>query len=203
MNRSEIRELQVRIAGWAAAGPAKVYLAVDGVFGPKTKVALKRFQRAYGLAQDGVVRPATVKVLARLEAADESTVHFRWAEFVSHDGSCFAGGKVGAARVRQNVRRQMYKLEALRKKAGDFPMRVASGFRSVHHNAAIGGEKNSQHMYGIAADIYVPLVDSGRLAELAKSCGFSGVKAYGSFAHVHLDSRVEYTYRAQRWWWPA
>ena len=106
-------------------------------------------------------------------------------------------------RVRENVRRQMYKLEALRKKAGDRPMRVSSGFRSVRHNAAIKGEENSQHMYGIAADVRVPGVDSRRLAELARSCGFSGVKAYTTDAFDHLDSRREYAYGAQRWWWPA
>ena len=202
MTRTQVRELQVRIAGWAATSPRKVYLSIDGVLGPKTTAALKRFQQAYGLITDGIAGPVVWRALYALERADGSTIHFRWSEFVSHDGSCFAGGKVRPARVRENVRRTMYKLEALRKKAGHYPMRVNSGFRSVRHNAAIRGEKNSQHIYGIAADVRVPAVDSHRLAELAKSCGFSGVKAYGPNTHVHLDSRIEYAYGALRWWWP-
>ncbi len=202
MKRSEIQELQVRIAGWAAVGPARVYIAVDGFFGPRTEGALRRFQLAYGLKPDAIVGPATSQVLAALEAADQSTTHFRWAEFVSHDGSCFSAGKVRPARVRQNIRQQMYKLEALRKKAGDLPMRVSSAFRSQPHNLAIAGADNSQHMYGIAVDVRVPGVASHQLAELAKSCGFSGIRAYSTNAHAHLDSRVQFAYGAQRWWWP-
>jgi peptidoglycan hydrolase-like protein with peptidoglycan-binding domain len=38
-------------------------IAADGVFGPGTKLALKRFQRAHGLTADGVAGPATWSAL--------------------------------------------------------------------------------------------------------------------------------------------
>lgn len=195
MNRADTRELQIRIAGWAAGSPRKAYLSIDGVFGPKTKAALRRFQDAYLLTVDGIVGPQTAYALNALEQPDGSTQHFQWANFVSHDGACFTGGHVRPARVRENVRRQMHKLEALRKKLDDHPMRVLSGFRSIPHNAAEAGAKDSQHTYGRAVDIHVPAHSAFDVALLAKTCGFKGIKPYGSTSYIHLDDDPD------RWWW--
>lgn len=41
----------------------KLGVTADGVMGPQTKRAIKRFQRAHGLEVDGVVGPATLKAL--------------------------------------------------------------------------------------------------------------------------------------------
>lgn len=35
----------------------------------------------------------------------------------------------------------------------DLPIIITSGFRSAQLNAAVGGAKNSAHMYGLAADV--------------------------------------------------
>ncbi|SFJ08963.1 D-Ala-D-Ala carboxypeptidase family metallohydrolase [Thermoflavimicrobium dichotomicum] len=197
---ADVKELQIRVAGWAASSPSQTYVAVDGVFGPQTEAAVKRFQQAYGLTPDGIVGPATQAKLNALEDSDGSTAHFNWSEFYSKDGSGFSGGKVSAATVQENVRRLMWKLEALRKKAGDSPITINSGFRSISHNSAVGGESNSMHMYGIAADIVVSGKSVSEVINLAKTCGFSGIIRYSSFTHV--DSRVEYpSYGAGYWYW--
>ena len=39
--------------------------AVDGIFGPETRAAIRRFQRAHGLEVDGVVGPRTRRALGR------------------------------------------------------------------------------------------------------------------------------------------
>ncbi|WP_158892004.1 D-Ala-D-Ala carboxypeptidase family metallohydrolase [Amycolatopsis anabasis] len=198
----DVRELQIRVAGWAADSPSKTNVAVDGKFGPGTEAAVKRFQRAYGLTADGVAAATTHAKLNALESADGSTAHFEFAEFHSKDGSGFSGGKVGAATVKENVRRLMYKLEAVRVKIGNKPMNINSGFRSIAHNSSVGGAPNSQHLYGIAADFASSGVATRTLYVAAESSGFSGLERY-TVSWQHADSRVEYPYGAQTWWWES
>jgi lysozyme family protein len=195
------KEVQIRVAGYAADGPERAFVAIDGVSGPQTRAAIMRFQQARGLAADGIVGPQTTAALESLAKPDQSTEHFDWDEFDSGDGQGFAGGRIPAAEVKANVRRLMWKLEALRHKAGDRAITINSGFRSVAHNSAVGGARNSQHMYGIAADISAQGLSPAQVRELAKSCGFSGIKAYPG--HSHVDSRAEHSYNSGHWWWPS
>jgi peptidoglycan hydrolase-like protein with peptidoglycan-binding domain len=47
--------------------------AIDAVFGPMTDVALRNFQRAYGLSADGLAGPATISALRRGSASRGTT----------------------------------------------------------------------------------------------------------------------------------
>jgi zinc D-Ala-D-Ala carboxypeptidase len=199
-----VKELQIRVAGWAADGPKQAYVAVDGEFGPGTTAALKRFQAANHLTANGVADADDFAALNALESADGSTAHFEWSEFMSKDGTGFGSGKVGSATVKENVRRLMYKLEALRLKAGGRAITISSGFRSIAHNQSVGGASNSMHLYGTAADAYVSGLSTRQVYVLAEACGFSGLERYTlSDAHQHVDSRVEYAYGSQSWWWES
>lgn len=198
---AQVKELQIRVAGWAADSASKTYIAVDGDFGPATEGAVKRFQTAYGLSATGVVESTTQAKLNALESSDGSTLHFNWSEFTDRVSGTFSGGKVSSATAKENVRHLMYRLEALRLKCGGHPMIVNSGFRSVAHNSDVGGASNSQHMYGIAADLSSS-VSNRTIYQKAETCGFSGLETYNE-DHQHVDMRIEYPYGAQFWWWQA
>lgn len=216
MSGDDVAELQIRIAGWAADSPEQAYSPSDGNFNSITADTVRRFQRAYGLTADGIVEANTQSMLNALQRADGSTVHFNFKEFMSKDGSGFEGGKVESSIVKENVRRLMYKLEALRVKCGNNPVTINSGFRSIAHNRdlsvsmpadvffvkeelGVSGELNSQHLYGIAGDIVVADNTVEQVRFQAKTCGFSGIIRYSSFTHV--DSRMEYPYGEQLWHW--
>jgi zinc D-Ala-D-Ala carboxypeptidase len=195
-----VKELQIRIAGWASDTPSQVFLATDGIFGPATKAAVIRLQRAYGLTQDGIVGCLTWSVISA--KSDGAPPHFSFSEFYSQDGMGLNGGKVDSATVRENIRRLMWKLEAFRKKEGGNPVIIVSGFRSINRNAKVGGASNSQHMFGIAADISAAGLTLDQEAAIAKTCGLSGIIIEGTHKALHVDSRVEYpSYGSPNWYW--
>ena len=82
-------------------------------------------------------------------------------------------------------------LQELRDKVNR-PLTISSGFRCKRHNAAIGGAKNSQHMYAMAADVLVPEGwTPGTLAELAESIDAfreGGIGIYPTWVHVDVST---------------
>lgn len=65
------------------------------------------------------------------------------------------------------------------------PLRIVSGYRSPETNRAVGGARNSQHLYGRAADI-----EPGRCTVAqAHGCGAVGVGYNVNGWVVHLDTR--------------
>lgn len=210
----DVRALQTRIAGWFPRDD-QTPMGIDGVFGRKTARAVKAFERFHGMRVDGVASAPVFDALNELEDDDGSTAHFDWSEFVQNrNPGCsakanayagtFGGGAVAPSLVKKNVRRLMWRLEALRAKAGGHAIGINSGYRSVAYNDCIGGARASQHMYGTAADNRVAEVSNRTSRELAMTTQFSGVGCYSSLTHNHLDIRVENagSGTTQFWWWP-
>jgi peptidoglycan hydrolase-like protein with peptidoglycan-binding domain len=197
MTGADVTELQIRVAGYAADSASQTRVSIDGQFGPGTAAAVRRFQSAYGLGADGIAGPGTHAKLNALEQSDGSTLHFNWSEFTDRVSGTFNGGKVSAAAAKENARRCMYKLEALRLKLGNKAITVNSGFRSIQHNSDIGGASDSMHLYGTAADLDVPGVTNKTVYQKAETCGFSGLETYNT-DHQHVDSRADL---GRAWWW--
>lgn len=183
---SDVKELQVRVAGWAGYG---VNMAMDGSYGPQTTQAVKNFQSKYGLAVDGVAGPATFSKIYSIQNEDCSTAHFSWGEVNGCDGG-YTGGSVSSTTVKYNLKRSMWKAEALRQRIGNRPLTVTSGFRSQACDRSVGGSGTGMHTYGLALDLVG--VSFCTLATNARYMGYGGIYGPGypdHDDHVHVDLR--------------
>ena len=211
-----VKKLQVRVAGWFPARD-RTRFNIDGTYGEQTAKAVERFERHYGITNpNGAAGPQTFSRLERLADKDGSTRHFAWSEFTQHSNSgcsaqanayarTFNGGRVSPKRTKRNVRRLMWRLEAVRAKAGGEPVGVNSGFRSVPYNSCIGGASASQHLYGTAADNRVAGITNSKARRIARRSQVSGIGCYSNTTHNHFDLRIENKDlpSAQTWWWPS
>lgn len=101
--------------------------------------------------------------------------HFSRSEFAEHGSGLIIGPEPALIRV----------LECVRAKTGGRPLRIVSGYRSPAYNRRIGGARNSQHIYGRAADL-----EPGRCTVAqALACGAVGVGHDDHGWVVHLDVR--------------
>ena len=81
--------------------------------------------------------------------------------------------------------RLLGRLQALRSALGR-PVYITSGYRNPRHNARVGGAPDSLHVRGMAADIRVPGITPGALAQAAREAGFNGIGIYDAFLHVDI-----------------
>ncbi|MDJ1136427.1 D-Ala-D-Ala carboxypeptidase family metallohydrolase [Streptomyces iconiensis] len=189
----DVRQLQVRVAGYPAPGEV---IAMDGDFGPATKAAVVRFQKAYGLTAGGKADGPTYEKIYALQDDDCSPAHFTFSE-LNDCNSDWSGGAVSAAQAKSSALRTMWKLEALRHALGDKPITVTSGFRSKACNDQVGGAPSSRHLYGDAADLGAGPHSLCTLAKAARDRGFHGILGPGYPGH---DDHTHLDHRASRFW---
>ncbi len=84
-------------------------------------------------------------------------------------------------------------LEEIRTYFGS-PITITSGCRCQEHNHKVGGNPNSQHKRGRAADFVVKGVSPSDVADYAEIIGVSGVGRYEGW--VHIDTK---TGSVRRW----
>jgi uncharacterized protein YcbK (DUF882 family) len=81
-------------------------------------------------------------------------------------------------------------LDKARDRAG-VSFKILSGYRTIEHNLYVGGRVGSSHLFGLAADIYLP--KSSRKRFLIINALFEvglnriGINFKGKFVHVDMD----------------
>jgi uncharacterized protein YcbK (DUF882 family) len=116
------------------------------------------------------------------------TENFKKEEFRSKDGAHFPYD------VKQNLQVLAEQLEVLRAHFG-LPITINSGYRSFAHNQKIGGEPNSQHLLGKAADVVIEGVSPDEVADAieflidSKMMKQGGLGRYDSFTHYDIRGK--------------
>lgn len=150
--------------------------------------ALLVFQGGYNLGAwlkvDGQCGPATSAALARSNTnrragKGTASAHFSWTEF-----RCTCRGYYDNCRVILVKRGFLQSLERYRARVG--PVSILSGYRCPRRNTAVGGARNSQHMYGVAADVGYKLTDS-QVRALGVAAGIG--RSARTHRTRHLDRR--------------
>lgn len=113
------------------------------------------------------------------------TPNFRVSELLCKGAGCCAQGQIDdkLVEILQNIRDHFGK-----------PVHVSSAYRCSAWNKAVGGESNSYHRYGRAADIKVEGIAPAEVAKYAESMGVLGIGLYETDADgyfVHVDTRSE------------
>jgi peptidoglycan hydrolase-like protein with peptidoglycan-binding domain len=186
----DVREVQIRVGGWARDAEdmsAPAFLPVTGLYGPETTRCVRRFQQGYEIGRyDGEVHDATWDVVGRLARPDGSTAHFDWPELIRSDPRHQV-----TPEIHEYARRLMYKLEALRRKLGDIEINVKAGFVATATNPQ-ETQIGDCRLHQLAAAVDITAFGAARPLwyRTALTCGFTGLGPVDRHWQ-HCDSRTE------------
>ena len=113
------------------------------------------------------------------------TKNFNLSEFDCKDGSEMP------SELLPNVLELAENLQVLRDFVG-VPIKINSSYRSLSHNAKIGGSKSSQHLFAKAADIVIESKSPEQVANIIKALisegkmKQGGISAYNTFTHYDI-----------------
>jgi hypothetical protein len=148
-------------------------IKADGVKGPKTRQAIREFQRGYARARlpiDGDVRTISRTYRAIKWSADHGgrcSKNFRFREFASK----------GNGAIKLN-RRLVLALEIYRKRVGH-GVEIVSAYRDPAHNRRVGGARCSRHS-NVCGN------PGGDAADLVPELSFEQVKRLGVFTGIGI-----------------
>lgn len=67
------------------------------------------------------------------------------------------------------------------------PIKINSGYRSIELNEKIGGQKNSEHLQGKAADIYIPGRMDMAFSFIKNRCNYNQLINEHNLAWIHVS----------------
>ena len=145
----------------------KIGAVVDGVAGNETISKCKEYQKAHGLAADGICGVATRNCMNNEGLSWNNIKHFQKSEFTC---KCGCGTN--------NIDLRLVKiLDEIREHFGRACI-ITSGCRCSKHNRNVGGVQGSRHVLGKAADFYIQGVHVNDLLAYTKSLVSQGKLRY-------------------------
>ena len=151
---------------------------VDGLWGPASEGATRRFQSDYGLDADGIFGPMTEAKIKDVIATGELP-KVDWNEvkyFDKNEFRCNCGGKYCTGFPVEPQPQLVKVADRVRGHFGSAAL-ISSGVRCETHNANVGGVSNSRHLYGKAMDFRI-----------------SGKTAAQVLAYVQTQPEIRYAY---------
>lgn len=112
--------------------------------------------------------------------------HLSWVELACHDGTPYPAVYTDRALALGR------EFEAIRKRCGDVPIVVLSGYRTPEWNRKIGGARYSQHVEGRALDLRPPTgmpvaAFHALILKWARELSqIRGLGRYATFAHIDI-----------------
>lgn len=175
---------------------------VDGICGKATSAAVRAFQGEWGLTVDGIPGTRTCAALRQAVAdnrerpvnvsePDTVATGTFWDEieyFAREEFRCKCGGKYCDGFPAEPAEATVRAVDEIRRRLG-VPVIITSGLRCATHNANEGGVSNSQHLYGIAADLHssaTPQKMKKVAEEVLGNTGGIGLYDWG----IHVDTRA-------------
>lgn len=179
---------------------------IDGIEGRNTQGAIRAFQADYGLTVDGIFGIGTEARIREVVASGEPPQqpqdaqgteggadwwqdirYFKRAEFRCPCGRCGGFPVEPQESIVRTVDEIRYRL--------GIPISIVdgggSGVRCAAHNAEVGGVANSQHLFGLAADLHSAASPAEMKAAAEEVLGHTGgIGLYGW--GIHVDTRQEY-----------
>ena len=179
---------------------------IDGIEGRNTQGAIRAFQADYGLTVDGIFGIGTEARIREVVASGEPPQqpqdaqgteggadwwqdirYFKRAEFRCPCGRCGGFPVEPQESIVRTVDEIRYRL--------GIPISIVdgggSGVRCAAHNAEVGGVANSQHLFGLAADLHSAVSPGQMKAAAEEVLGHTGgIGLYGW--GIHVDTRQGY-----------
>lgn len=158
---------------------------------PATKATSELNDFGPTIALPGISRPVGIYEPIYFEPVPSN---FTWAEFTK------GGSRIPVdATVTMRIVKLAKYMDKVRSLFGDRPIRITSGYRDPRSNRAVGGARDSRHMYGDAVDFTVQGLDDVVVFQKLKTYHQHGGLAVGN-GFVHLDLRPG---AAARWTYPG